>query len=529
MTTTCFNRVLVTGLVVWSLTAAMVFGQSHQPMQESAARLAATLRKSGLKKVAVVPLAFVIDQSKEQARRAGYQDEQTVQAIAVRPTLSASQDSLRVAEQMQRCLSEAGEGELALVPSEDLFGRLSAANDRTRELTPTGKELAGIVNPEGDIEALVVGTVRKFHEESMSEAAGNTYLHLQPEQKSYEWSVIKLSDRTILDSKTIDSGYISLADAVYNGLSAEYFRYQSNGRLQCLLDYRQQDRKDLPLRPSDPEVLFDKNGAVHPVINPYCPFKVQFLANDRVLPVYVATAQVTLWNGRTTEKKTIILNAAAINLEPGEEPVIRVSNTCAQRVMVAVFVDGVNILGKARELPDESCRAWVLDPNKKAEFKSWWTGDSSAPVQEEGFIIDAWEDSVAGRMGLPADSSSARAITLVFFTDGLVQPQSIQFFERTWTQSAYLTSPNSNRVTVIEEMVPLGSTAAAPSPFGVGAKPPKPGQLDWVQGARVGTILASMQVLYCPSSETKATLERHISSKNQWGKISGIVPVLTGP
>lgn len=528
MTITCCNRVLVTGLVVWSLTAAMVFGQSNQPMQESAARLAATLRKSGLKKVAVVPLAFVIDQSAEQKNRVLINGDEEAPMSFAGPTLSGSRDSLLIAEQMQRYLSEAGDGEIAVVPSEDLFERLSKAYKRTSELTPTGKELAGIVNPEGDIEAIVVGSVRKFHKEFVSPANGGTFL--EPEQKSYEWSLIRLSDRTILDTKTIDSGYISLADAVYNGLSAEYFRYQSNGRLQCLLNYDQQDQKDLPLLPRDPEALYARgfvfNSRVHPLTNPYCPFKVQFLVNDRVLPIYVATAD-SFRNTQTTEKR--ILNCTLVNLEPGEEPVIRVSNTCAQRVMVAVFVDGVNILGKARELPDESCRAWVLDPNKKAEFKSWWTGDSSSPVQEEAFIIDAWEDSVAGRMGLPADASSARAITLVFFTDGIPQRQSVQFFERYWIQDAFLPNTSSNRVTVTEEMEPVGSAGAAPSAFGFGKKPPKPGQLKWIQGARVGTMLASMQVLYCPSSETKATLERHISSKNQWEEISGIVPVLTGP
>ncbi|MFN9916065.1 MAG: hypothetical protein ACK53L_25975, partial [Pirellulaceae bacterium] len=75
--------------------------------------------------------------------------------------------------------------------------------------------------------------------------------------------------------------------------------------------------------------------------------------NDRVLPVLVA------------ETKTFagpeILSPVVINLEPGDEPTIRVANTSAQQVMVAVFVDGVNVLGKVREIPDESCRAWVLD------------------------------------------------------------------------------------------------------------------------------------------------------------------------
>ena len=528
MTITCCNRVLVTGLVVWSLTAAMVFGQSNQPMRESAARLAATLRKSGLKKVAVVPLAFVIDQSAEQRDRVLIKRDKEAPMSFAGPALSGSRDSLMVAEQMQRYLSEAGEGELALVPSEDLFDRLSKANERTAELTPTGNELAGLVNPNGDIEAIVVGTVRKFHEEFVSPANGGKFL--KPEQRVFEWSLIKLPERTIIDSESRDTGYVSLAHAVYNGLSAEYFRYQLNGKLQCLLDYYPQDRKDLPLLPSDPEALYSRgfvfNARVHPLINPHCPFKVQFLVKDRVLPVYVATADS--FSDRQRTKKNIFPHAV-VNLEPGEEPVIRVSNTCSQRVMVAVFVDGVNILGKARELPDESCRAWAFAPNKKGEFRSWWTGDANTPVEEEAFTIDAWEDSVAGRMGLPADSSSARAITIVFFTDGIPQRQYVQFFERRWIQEAFLPNASSNRVTVTEEMEPVGSAGAASSAFGFGAKPPKPGQLEWIQGARVGTILASMQVLYCPSSETKATLERHISSKNQWGKISGIVPVLTGP
>ena len=71
---------------------------------------------------------------------------------------------------------------------------------------------------------------------------------------------------------------------------------------------------------------------------------------------------------------------AFLPVEPGETPVITVRNTTGKRAMVAVLVDGVNILGKRRELPDEHCRAWVIDPGVRAKFRGWYSGEEKAKL-----------------------------------------------------------------------------------------------------------------------------------------------------
>ncbi|MFN6127536.1 MAG: hypothetical protein ACK494_01390 [Planctomycetota bacterium] len=501
--------------------APLAVSQVNIPMKNSASELADKLRKLGVKKVAVLPLAFVEDRAAEQVARTRNQVNAKSGGAIPGTVLSASMNSLRVAEEMQRYLSEAGRGDFGLVPAEDLFERLSTEKLKLRDVTPTSKDLIKIVNPAGDIEALVVNTLRNFHDEIQG-GVGNVLLG--PEQNAYEWSLLSCSDRTILASRSVAPKYVSLAEAVYGGLSVEYFRYQ-NGRLTSLLAHQQNERKDLPLLPSDPEALYNKDyiftSRVHPLLNPNCPFKVDFLVNDRVLPVLVA------------ETKTFagpeILSPVVINLEPGDEPTIRVANTSAQQVMVAVFVDGVNVLGKVREIPDESCRAWVLDQKKTAKFKSWWTGDQVTPVEESGFVIEEWRQSVAGKLGLSSDADSARSITIVFFTVGTPKREDIQFFPRHWLQRASL-STDRKRMMVAEQLEPPGSVGAAPNMFGMGAKAPKPGQLNWVQGATVGTILASMQVRYCPSSETKATFQQIVTADRFWQPNNNftIVPISTG-
>ncbi len=333
---------ILLALFLQLVVCSVVNGQAVDQMQKSAETLASTIRKAGVKKIAVVPLLFVEDRGAEQKARENAEFDSDIKIERARPILSASLDSLRLAEQMQDFLSQAGQGDFGIVPAEDLLERLNEAKNNTEYLKPSSKDLAAILNPEGDIDALVVGTIRKKFAE-INHLNGGTILG--PEQVGYDWQVLDLSKRTILVSALNEPNYGSLAEAVYNGLSLEYFRYQ-NGRLTCLLDYQPKDRKDIPLRPSEPEALFNDgyifSSRVHPLLNPNCPLKVQYGVADRILPV-----QFAAFEGFDGPQ---VLPHAVINLEPGDEPVIRVSNTLSKRVIVAVFVDGINILGKKRFL-----------------------------------------------------------------------------------------------------------------------------------------------------------------------------------
>jgi hypothetical protein len=197
-------------------------------------------------------------------------------------------------------------------------------------------------------------------------------------------------------------------------------------------------------------------------------------------------------------------------------------------VIVAVFIDGINILGKKREIPNEACHAWVLEPNQKMAFKSWWNIENKKQVEEERFVIQDWAESVAGKMGMRGDADSSRAITVVFYTDDFADRNSLAFFERAWLQRWDLTSNRPNyRVT--ERLVDPNNLGAAPNMFGMGAKKAVPSQLRWVSDAKVGTMLASMTVWYCPSADTKRMftqlLEKNQASK---GRQFSIVPISSG-
>ncbi len=513
------------------LTASMTgIAQESDLMTQSAARLADSLRKARAERVAVVPMVFVEDQAASQRQQQFGNGGPNPSDD--RPVASASSNSLRIAEQMQRYLSQAGSGDFKVVPSEDLVEKLATAKEQVNGLTPTDKRLAQILNPDGKIDALVIGTVRKFHQVLQPNREGPV---LTPEQQAIDWSIIDLSDRTIVGSDVGEAKYESLAEAVYNGLSVEYFRYE-NGKLRCLLDRKEKDAKDLPLRPSDPLLLFDKDldfsTRAHPLLNPNCPFKVDFLVGENTLPINVATELAAVWDGRKAQKRMRVLPYAVINLEPGDKPIVRLKNRSQQRVAVAVFVDGLNTRGKVRELPDEKCSIWLVDPGTTSYFNYWSTltgkilEDGKAETDRDIFVVQDWNESFAGQMGLRADAESSRAITLVFFTVGLAKREQITFFPRAWLQRSFL---EGNQIRVTEELQPLNNAGAAPNMFGMGGIRVAPGQVNLVQGVTAGTMLASMHVRYCPSSDTKRTFKSLIEKNGRMmGQDISIVPISMG-
>jgi hypothetical protein len=256
------------------------------------------------------------------------------------------------------------------------------------------------------------------------------------------------------------------------------------------------------------------NRRVHPLLNPNCPFKVQIEVNGKTLPIWVATTKSTsniVGKGLVTDEK--VLPIAVVNFEPGEKPTIKVDNKSSQKIMVAVFVDGVNTRGKIRQLPDEKCDAWSMKPNTTGYFQHWWTGDSVKQDEMGRFVIEDWKESIAGKLGLSGKESSSRAITIVFFTDGWPKRDDIQFWGALWTQDA---KPSSDRKSIaVQERIENSSGALAVTDiFGMGSERPVPGQLKWVEGTQVGTILASMTVWYCPKSDTQQMLKQLITLRS---------------
>lgn len=498
--------------------------QIHENIRVDANVLADSIKKIGAKKVVVVPVVFNSDIRESQWRESkGGSIGNDKQVNTLR--LSVDNKSLLLAEEMERSLAGMSNGDFRLAPSVDIFDELRKNGVGAEDLNPRGKRLAELVNPNGDIQLMVVGTLRRFFDvpeiakkPSSNKSSGsfsslrdsNVPFHLYdgslgPEKQAFEWNLIDLSDRTIRDTPEVDSINVSLADAVYRGLSAEFFRYEGN-TLRFLLPYNEKERNDLPLRPSDPEALFDRFSAVrqmvHPIMNSKCPLKVQFEVNgkDRPFHAVVSRSQEFLagTGAKTVER---IAPLALVNFEPGESPTIKLTNSSNFRVHVAVHIDGVNIRGKVRELPDENCKTWVLDAGKTGYFSNWVTGEENSKGIEEPFRITEWKDSLAGKLGIDSENETSRSITIVVFTEDLPKHNTISFFERYWSQKATLAS-DRRKVLVEESMMPPGFAASGgPDVFGMGAKKPQPGNLQWVNAGRPGTILASMTVNYAPKSD----------------------------
>lgn len=484
----------------------------------AAERLAATIRKVGFDRIAVLPLTFVEDVRDQQIANASSL-EQSDDLPSAQFMLSVSNESRLWAEQMERALGAASEGDFRIVPREELMERLSSAKQNIQKLSPKGDALFELVNPKGDIQGLIVGTEKRAYDQRKSEANGN--LFLGAERHDLQWDLIDLADRTIRDAPQGENRLVSLAEEVYRGKSMEYFRYRGE-QLQVLLPFQGGKTNELPLKPSDPVELFNKqysisSNRIHPVFNRSCPFQLEIERDGQPLPITLAVQSSTQRiAGQGLMKVDEVFPHAFVNLEPGDRPTIKVTNLTSKRVMVGVFLDGVNCLGKQRELPDEFCKAWVLEPNRPGIFNSWYLGEPGQEAVKEPFVVTAWEDSVAGQLGLESEATESRSITVVFFTVGWPEKAKLSFFPRDLIQRAVLDRARS-RVDVREELAPLGSVGQAPDAFGMGAGRPVPAKLELVKGVSPGTILASMTIWYSPKSDLTRLLRKKVQADKRAG------------
>jgi hypothetical protein len=494
---------MVMMLLAWMATAGAIgSAYADDAVKDSAAKLAASIRKAGLQRVAVVPILFVQDDRTNQQK--GRLNNNLKATPFDERKASVSSESLRIAEEMERYLGTQSGGAFRLVPSIDLYERVDKSKTDLSTLNPRGEALAKLINTNGDIDGMIVGSVKRFYKTRRNNAVGID--EIEDELQSIEWNLIELSNRAIADTAVKENVAVSLAEAVYGGYSAEFFRYEG-GKLRCLLDYRPTDRTNVPLSPSESEFLFRADGRAgypaHPLMNPNCPFKVSFEVDGKALPVTYAIQEFGF----------VRVLDALINLEPGDEPLIRVRNTLPNQVMVAVFLDGVNHLGRRRELPDKECQPWKLEPNSQGVFRKWFKvvpGLGEIPTEEEEFLIRDWTETVAGQMGSSEDALASRMITLVFFTEGLPSRNSLLFYDKTFTQTVELTQ-DRKRFVVTESQAQIAG--AAPNAFGVGGINPKKAKLNMVQTAGPGTILASMTIAYCPKADTKRTMAARLKSR----------------
>ncbi len=452
----------------------------------AASKVAEAIGNAGLERVSVLPVLFL-------ENRLSYGDNKPAR-------LTSSPHSSMYAEQFELALVDAGAGKFRLIPSQTALESLRTIEPKLNDLSansPAFRQLPSKV--EGGLDALVVGTIREREFDPSSSSVA----------RDVAWKLVDLTDGSIRVGRET-SGVWSLADEVYNGRSHEFYRPRQNRYWAVGFGFSTPRQDKLPLHPLDSLEYFQltpnsRNDAPHPVFNPKCPFKATFLINGQERSLLTAASRDSdeivgvsdpaQFNLNDTARRKSPLgsgnpvydNNAFLPVQPGEQLTIKVRNDSDRRVMVAVYIDGINTLGKRRELPDQNCRVWSLAAGEAGEFQGWYSGPQGQE-QREDFVVGFWEDSVAGKLG---QKDHVGMITVVFFSEGMPRREQMGVHPREFAQQAWW-SPNAGRILVDEGVrppLPKGTFATGMPDLAMGGKRPQPHPLKYGDAGSPGVIL----------------------------------------
>jgi hypothetical protein len=250
------------------------------------------------------------------------------------------------------------------------------------------KRLQQLAQEIGGLDAIVIG---RYH--TIPAAVGN-----QPATLQVACRLLDINTGTLHDvSRSEDR--LTLADALYEGRSLEILRWQRDGKLHPV-GLRQDTLSDLTpvtiATSGDPQ-QYDLDRP-HPLSQRDFPFRVQVLVGERPRPIDFPQSRSTPY----------------IPLEPGESFVIEVTNSLQRRVHVAVFVDGLNILGERRELPDERCQVFAIDAGKRSQYEGFYASEDGRDVLKR-FRIGPVEESSAYQQGF---TDQLGMISVAVFNEG---------------------------------------------------------------------------------------------------------------
>lgn len=370
----------------------------------------------------------------------------------------------------------ARKGEAYQVIDADILAKAlhSAGIENTQDLGKL-KELAGKV---GGLDAIVVG--------SLKSGVSSEKIQLACRLLEIDTGNVQ-ADQHMQRRRT-------LADEIYAGKSLEVMRPTDNGFLPIGVS------RDFTLEPSEPIPLSPRTSAQyfnfdqpHPLPNPNCPYRLSVWVNEEIRP-FVFCPQ---------------LNDVYVPIEPGETFRIEVQNTLDLDVRVVVFVDGVNIRGKRRELPDENCSAWLLEAGRTGRFRGFYAeGEATATLTP--FVMAPLEDSVAMQQGF---TDHLGQITVVILNSGWPRQRQIirrqgenYFVGRTWNEA-------EKRWEYSEGWGAIAGAQLEGSRFAVGEGEPEPVRLRYHNVVR-GPVLAALTIRYATQSEIDRLLSPPGSDTN---------------
>ncbi|MCA9055874.1 MAG: hypothetical protein KDA75_18700, partial [Planctomycetaceae bacterium] len=503
----------------------------------AAQQLTTAIQQGGLHRVGVLPILF------EESTR--------YDMSASERKLESSPLGRLYADELQSALIDLSGSDYALLDSVELVAALRVAFDDPQQFLGTRRDIDRLASKvDGGIDGIIVGSINDRPQAPDSQLS----------VRDVSWKLMDVRSGTV-QIQPRRTGDLSLAEAVYNGLSHEFYRWK-DGRLAAVgFGWSPPPRNLMPLRAEDSldlySVMLGAEGQPNPALNPNCPFKIKFLVDGQnrpvTLPVNREIMRIGLppdmggdrqlgnsglygnldslddffgGNRRSTpaprrpavqdnrpQGHQLLGNSAYLPLHPGESLHIGVRNDSERQVLVAVYVDGVNILGKERTLPDSRCRVWRAEPGRASAFSGWFTGERGSEQVEE-FVVVPWEDSVAAKLG---SQDRAGTITIIWYQSGAGDNDRwnlVSTFPRTYMFDGYW-SPQQRRVIVAEGLAPPG-VAAAGGNFGFGGKPPQPHALRYGPAGNPGALLAATTVHYAPRTELPTIIKDRLLQSQSW-------------
>ena len=358
---------IASGMLV-ALTLPLV-GLNYQP--ESAARkLAAEIVEKGYAKVGIMP--------RFKSRVPGGED-----------TLGGSigPQADKFAEDLQDDLANLADNRFKVIDGgriKKAFGSLTIEDLNNQSL------LAKVAKDVGGLDALIVGSVLDERDPS-----GKTNLA----SLDTRCRLIDVRDGSVAGTAK-ESVKVTLSEAAYMGESWELRRWTSDGLTNVGLDLPAGEAPEIafgtgPVYETDQYAMIRRPTA-HPLLDPTFPFPTEIIVDGEA------------------RKPVQVGDQLYVALDPGDIYQIAMKNDAPRNVYTAVFVDGINVLGKERESPS-SCRHWDFAAGNKARFKGWVSGDGGKFIEEEFMITEA-DATVGAGQGF---SEKLGVITVVFYTVGM--------------------------------------------------------------------------------------------------------------
>jgi hypothetical protein len=424
------------------------WGSSFAGFREATSELVSAVVEHGYRRIGVLPYLVVTSDAPDRDLPGG--------------SLKAQNGFL--ASSLRQALAEQAGGRFEVPEGDQVNNALYELKSGDLGQPDTVRKIA---RRAGNLDALVYGTVRDQRESTRGRA--------EEPDLTIVCRLISVAEGSAVAEARQDL-FVSIAGAAYAGESFELRRWEGpelkNVGFHPRTEYDWTAATDFFNQGKYKDIC---RRRPHPVDDPNCPYRMSVIVDeDQRQPVSVGRDYF-------------------VPLEAGDQFSIRLDNRTNHGVYAALFVDGINVLGKRAEHPG-NCQYWFIPASDWGRFRGWYSTDEKRYL-EEAFRIGQADDSVAVRQG---HLGKLGQLTAVFYSVG--QPKR----EATYVRKEYLVPGRTHSQIVRMPDGSIAATAPADPPERRVAVVPGPSRfvdLEMYSGQRPGLILAAITLHYGTRSE----------------------------